>query len=202
MITLGVTGGIGSGKSLVARMFAEEGARVFDADHEAKRIMQQDPAVRSELIAQFGSDAYLEGGTLNRGYLASIAFPDPERLAQLNEIVHPRVFASFERARRKAQEEGVEILVHEAALIFEAGGEKHMDAVVVVDASEDVRIQRVVERDGVTPESVRARMRHQLPAEELVRRADYVLRNEGTVEELRRQVARLLSELRRTQQPG
>lgn len=185
MKTLGVTGGIGSGKTTVCRFLEEQGARVFYADIEAKRIMQEDPEARAEIEAAFGPESYTDEGALDRAYLAEQVFGDEERLERLNAIVHPRVFASFEAATERAREEDVPLLVHEAALIFEAGGDAHVDAVAVVDAPEAARVARVVERDDVTPDAVRARMGHQLPPEELRRRADYVIENDGTLDDLR-----------------
>ncbi|HET6569589.1 MAG TPA: dephospho-CoA kinase [Rhodothermales bacterium] len=195
MKTIGVTGGIGSGKSTVCRRWEERGARVFYADLEARRLMEEDPAVRAEIITAFGEESYA-GGRLNRPYLAAWVFGDAEQVARINAIVHPRVFVAFERAKEQAQRDGVRLLVHEAALIFEAGGEEHLDAVVVVDAPEAERIGRVAERDGVSPEQVRARIRHQLPAEELRRRADYVIDNSGSEEALREEVALLVRKLK------
>lgn len=186
--TLGVTGGIGSGKSTVCRMLEEMGARVFSADEEAKRLQVEDPEARGEIIAAFGEESYLPGGELNRKYLADQVFSDRRKLETINRIVHPRVFQRFRNARQRAEADGVPLLVHEAALIFEAGGDRHLDAVAVVDADKDVRIRRVMARDGVSREDVLARMERQLPAEELRRRADFVIENDGGLEELRRQV--------------
>ncbi len=184
--TLGVTGGIGSGKTTVCRFLEEQGAKVFYADVEAKRLMQEDLAMRAEVEAAFGTDSYTGDGALNRAYLAEQVFGDAEQLERLNAIVHPRVFASFEAAKERARGDDVPLLVHEAALLFEAGGDAHVDATAVVDAPEADRIARVVERDDATPEQVRARMSHQLSPEELRRRADYVIDNDGSLEELRR----------------
>ncbi len=189
--TLGVTGGIGSGKSTACRFLEDLGARVFYADAEAKRLMQADDALRAAIVAAFGEDTYDADGTLNRAHLAAIVFSDDEKLQQLNALVHPRVFASFKEEVQRAAADGVELLVHEAALIFEAGGDKHLDAVAVVDAPVNVRIRRVRARDDVSEQEVRARMQHQLPPEELRQRADYVLDNSGSPEELRRQVRAL-----------
>lgn len=191
MTTLGVTGGIGSGKTTVCRMLEELGARVFYADAEAKRLMQEDPEVRAEIQAAFGPESYDAEGNLNRTYLAEKVFGSDEDVARINAIVHPRVFEAFQKARQKARREGVALLVHEAALIFEAGAEKHLDAVAVVDAPEAIRIRRVTARDDVPPEAVRARMGHQLPPEELRRRADYVIDNSGSKEDLRAEVERV-----------
>ncbi|NBB74197.1 MAG: dephospho-CoA kinase [Bacteroidetes bacterium] len=191
MKTLGVTGGIGSGKTTVCRFLEEQGASVFYADIEAKRLMQEDPAVRAEIEAAFGPESYTADGALDRAYLAEQVFGDEAKLERLNAIVHPRVFASFEAAKERARGEGVALLVHEAALLFEAGGDAHVDATAVVDAPEADRIDRVTERDDVTADQVRARMQHQLPPAELRRRADYVIDNDGSLDDLRRKTIAL-----------
>ena len=188
MKTLGVTGGIGSSKTAVCRFFESLGARVFYADVEAKLLMEQDPEVRAEIEAAFGPESYDAEGRLCRAYLARQVFGRKENVARINTIVHPRVFRAFERAKEQAERDGVALLIHEVALIFEAGGDKHLDAVAVVDAPEEVRIQRVVARDAVAPEQVRARIRHQLLPDELRRRANYVIDNNGTMEALRERV--------------
>lgn len=191
MKTLGVTGGIGSGKTTVCRFLEEQGASVFYADIEAKRLMQEDPAVRAEIEAAFGPESYAADGALDRAYLADQVFGDAAKLERLNAIVHPRVFASFEAAKERARGEDVALLVHEAALLFEAGGDAHVDATAVVDAPEADRIDRVTERDDVTADHVRARMQHQLPPAELRRRADYVIDNDGSLDDLRRKTIAL-----------
>jgi dephospho-CoA kinase len=193
--TLGVTGGIGSGKSTACRMLEEQGARVFYADAEAKRLMQEDDALQTAIAETFGADTYDAEGTLNRARLAAVVFSDEEKLQQLNALVHPKVFEAFGQAKEQAEAEGVELLVHEAALIFESGGDAHLDAVAVVDAPVDVRIRRVTARDGASEAEVRARMSHQLPPAELRQRADYVLDNSGSTAELRRQVHALYAQV-------
>ena len=189
--TLGVTGGIGSGKTTVCRLFEELGARVFYADEEAKRLQVEDPEARREIVEAFGKESYLPSGELNRRYLAELVFNDDQKLDTINRIVHPRVFQRLQEARSRAEAEGVPLLVHEAALIYESGAQNYLDAVAVVHADEETRIHRVMERDGVPREAVLARMVKQLPAEELLERADFVIRNDGDVEELRRQVERV-----------
>ncbi len=195
MTTLGVTGGIGSGKTTVCRFFEELGARVFYADAEAKRLMQEDPGAREEIVAAFGAESYDADGRLDRAYLATRIFGDEANVTRINRIVHPRVFAAFQQAKEAAERDGIALLVHEAALIFEAGGDRHLDAVAVVDASVADRLRWVTERDGVSEAQVQARMAHQLPPEELRRRADYVLENTGSLAALRRQVERLYERL-------
>jgi len=185
VITLGVTGGIGSGKTTVCGFLQEQGARVFYADIEAKRLMQEESDVQAAIVEEFGDAAYDAGGTLNRAYLADRVFGDPEQLERLNAIVHPRVFAAFEAAKERAADEEVSLLVHEAALLFEAGGDEHVDVTAAVVAPDADRIGWVAERDDVTPEQVRARMQHQWPQEELRTRADYVIENDGSLAELR-----------------
>lgn len=186
MTTLGVTGGIGSGKTTVCGFLEEQGARVFYADIEAKRLMQENDAVRAEITDAFGTGAYADDGSLNRAYLADQVFGDAEQVERLNAIVHPRVFAAFEAAKKRAAEDDVGLLVHEAALLFEAGGDAHVDVTAAVLAPDADRIAWVTERDDVTPSQVRARMSHQLSQDELRRRADYVIENDGSLDDLRR----------------
>ncbi|MFP4227825.1 MAG: dephospho-CoA kinase [Salinivenus sp.] len=185
MTTLGVTGGIGSGKTTVCGFLEEQGARVFYADIEAKRLMQENDAVRAEITDAFGTGAYADDGSLNRAYLADQVFGDAEQVERLNAIVHPRVFAAFEAAKKRAAEDDVGLLVHEAALLFEAGGDAHVDVTAAVLAPDADRIAWVTERDDVTPSQVRARMSHQLSQDELRRRADYVIENDGSLDDLR-----------------
>lgn len=184
MTTLGVTGGIGSGKTTVCGFLEEQGARVFYADIEAKRLMQEDPDVRAAIVEAFGEEVCKEDGTLDRASLADRVFGDAEQLERLNAIVHPRVFEAFEAAKERAAEEEVSLLVHEAALLFEAGGDEHVDATAAVVAPDADRIEWVTERDDVTPEQVQARMQHQLSQDELRSRADYVIENDGTLNDL------------------
>ncbi len=186
MTTLGVTGGIGSGKTTVCGFLEEQGARVFYADIEAKRLMQEESDVRAAIVEAFGEAAYTEDGALDRAYLADRVFGDPEQLERLNAIVHPHVFEAFEAAKERARDEDLSLLVHEAALLFEAGGDEHVDTTAAVVAPDTDRIDWVVERDDTSPSQVRARMEHQLPQAELRRRADHVIENDGTLEDLRR----------------
>lgn len=194
MKTLGVTGGIGSGKTTVCGIFKELGAWIFSADDEAKRLMLE-ADVRREIIDAFGTESYDSEGNLNRKYLAETVFHDDDAIRRINGIVHPRVFQSFERMRTKAEDEGAPLLVHEAAILYESGGDKHVDAVAVVDAPEEVRIRRVMERDGSTEAAVRARIENQWPAEELRTRADFVIQNDGEESALLAQVERVFEQM-------
>ena len=185
MTTLGVTGGIGSGKTTVCGFLAEQSARVFYADLEAKRLMVDAPDVRAAIVDTFGADTYADDGSLDREALAAQVFADDAQLERLNAIVHPAVFRAFEAAKRRAASEDIDLLVHEAALLFEAGGDAHVDQTAVVVAPEADRIARVVERDDVTEAQVRARMDKQWPQEQLRKRADHVIENTGTLDDLR-----------------
>lgn len=189
MITLGITGGIGSGKTTVCGFLEEQGARVFYADVEAKRLMREDPEVRAAIEEAFGEAAYKGDDTLNRAFLADRVFGDAEQLNRLNAIVHPRVIEAFEAAKARAEE--VSLLVHEAALLFEAGGDDHVDTTAAVVAPDAERIEWVVERDDASPSQVRARIKHQLPQDELRKRADHVIENDGSIEDLRRKSVEL-----------
>ncbi len=193
MKTLGVTGGIGSGKTEACRILETLGAQVFYADDEAKTIIQKHPEVRRDMILAFGPDTYDAEGRLNRAYVASRVFGSPERLALLNRIVHPRVYEAFEQRKQKAEESG--LLVLEAALLFESGGDAYVDQVLVLEAPSEVRVQRVTRRDRTSPESVQARIAHQWPREERLRRADHVIYNTGSLSDLRREVETLFREL-------
>ncbi|MDX1532572.1 MAG: dephospho-CoA kinase [Rhodothermales bacterium] len=195
MFVLGLTGGIGSGKSAAAQAFADLGAFVVNADAEAKRLMQEDPALVAAIREAFGAESYDAGGRLNRPYLAARVFGDREEVERLNALVHPRVKAHFPRLLDRAEAAGAALLVYEAALIFEAGTGDRFDAVAVVDAPAETRIERVMRRDGVPREAVLARMRHQLPPDELRRRADYLLVNDGDLAHLHAQVETLYRQL-------
>ncbi len=195
MKTLGVTGGIGSGKSAACRIFEDLGARVVHADAEAKRLMQEDPALRAELIGAFGPESYDAKGRLNRPHLAARVFGDAAAVARLNALVHPRVRERMLALIDEARADAVGLLVYEAALIFETGAERVLDHVAVVDAPLDTRIARVTERDSVPREAVLARMQHQLPAADLRRRADFVIENDGDLAHLRAQVETLYHSL-------
>ena len=195
MKRLGVTGGIGSGKTTVCRILEELGARVFYADDEAKRLLAEDASVREGVIDLFGPESYLSDGAPNRRVLARLAFADKALLEGLNALIHPRTLRRFEEAAQQAAREHVSLMVKEAALIFEAGAERNLDAVVVVDAPEEARIERVCTRDGVAREDVTARMAHQADPSALRRRADRVLENDGDPAQLRRKVEQLYRDM-------
>lgn len=200
MTTLGVTGGIGSGKSAACAIFEDLGARVVYADAEAKRLMHEHPELRAAIADAFGAESYDASGALNRPYLANRVFGDEAQLAKLNALVHPRVREAFFELRDAAEAEGYDLFVYEAALIYESGADRVLDYVAVVDAPLETRIERVMARDGVPREAVLARMQHQMPADELRRRADFVIENDGDLAHLRAQVQTLYRELTTAEQ--
>ncbi|MFC2085753.1 dephospho-CoA kinase [Bacteroidota bacterium] len=193
--TLGVTGGIGSGKSTVCDILATLGARIFRADDVGKQLMIDDQDVRREVTDAFGADSYTSGGELNAAYLSARVFADPDQVQVINTIVHPRVLAAFEIAKTMARREGVPLLALESALLFQSGGHMLVDFVAVVEASPPVRRRRVMARDDVSRAAVEARMRFQMEPEELRRRADYLIPNQGSIDELRDAVSNLYQQL-------
>lgn len=195
MTTLGVTGGIGSGKSAACAVFEALGARVVYADAEAKRLMHEHPELRTAITEAFGPESYAADGALDRAHLAARVFGDPEQVARLNALVHPRVREAFFTLRDAAAAEGYGLFVYEAALIYESGADRVLDYVAVVDAPLETRLARVMARDGATREAVLARIAHQMPAAELRRRADFVIENDGDLTRLRAQVEALYGSL-------
>lgn len=175
-IKVGVTGGIGSGKSIVCRIFNTLGIPVFDADTEAKRLMATDAGLVAAIRSEFGDEAYDADGSINRGYLASQVFSDGRRLETLNRLVHP---VAIRAGEEWANRQDAPYSIKEAALLFESGSFKLNDYTILVTAPEAIRIERVVQRDGVTPEQVRARMQRQWSDDEKARLADFTIVNDG-----------------------
>ena len=186
MYKVGITGGIGSGKSTVCRMLAERGVALYDADSRAKELMSTSEALRSKLIENFGAETFNADG-LNRQYLAAKVFNDAEQLHLLNSLVHPAVIADFE-AWAESQEG--QYVVFESAILFEAGLEDRVDVVVAVMAPETVRVERVMARDGHTREQVVARIKNQMSDDERSDRAKYSIVNID-IEELEEDVEQL-----------
>lgn len=173
MMKVGITGGIGSGKSTVCRLFAERGAAVYDSDAAAKRLMTEDAALRQRLTERFGAATYRDG-VLDRAYLAGVVFCDAEALADLNGLVHPAVIADFEAWTTRQRGDYV---VLESALLFESGLDRRVDFTVAVLAPLELRLERTCRRDGSSAEAVRRRMAAQLDDDTLCSRADYTLVN-------------------------
>lgn len=177
MLKVGITGGIGSGKSVVCRVFALLGIPVYDSDHRAKWVMAHDPVLRQELIRAFGESTYDAAGHLNRPYLANLVFNQPQQLAVLNSLVHPRVKADFESWTKAAHQ--APYILKEAALMYESQAHKQVQRIITVSAPEEVRIARVLRRDPHRKEAdVKAIIDKQLPEAERQARADFVIQND------------------------
>ena len=167
MYKVGITGGIGSGKSTVCELLAAYGIAIYDSDARAKSLMAQDEALREALCAEFGAECYVDG-ELNRSYLASQVFGNEEALAKLNAIVHPAVRADF---RAWAEQQTGCYVVLESAILFEAAFDNEVDTTLAVLAPKEERVRRAMERDGVDRESVLRRIEHQMSDDELHARA-------------------------------
>ena len=173
MMKVGITGGIGSGKSTVCRLFAQKGIAVYASDAAAKRLMQEDGALRRQLAGRFGEGTFRDG-VLDRAYLAGIVFADPQALADLNALVHPVVMRDFDAWA--ARQEGSYVIL-ESAILFEAGLEGCVDKTVAVLAPRELRIERTCRRDGCGADQVVRRIAAQLDDDALSARADYVVVN-------------------------
>lgn len=183
MIITGITGGIGSGKTTVAKVWQELGAYVMYADEVAKDIMITDEKVRSQLIDAFGDDVYKQDGSLNRVYLSQEAF-QKGRVEELNNIVHPAVYRRGSELIEEEKIKGTRLFVKEAALLLKNGRPDGFDFIVLCEADENVRVSRVTKRDGIQPENVKQRIAKQQSTEELRAYADIIIENNGTLQEL------------------
>jgi dephospho-CoA kinase len=173
MLKIGLTGGIGSGKSTVAQVFEVMGIPVYYADDRAKRLMNEDEVLKQKIQEQFGAAAYTNG-LLNRKYIADIVFAFPEKLQQLNALVHP---AALQDAEQWMQQQTSPYAIKEAALIFESGAQEHLDYVIGVYAPTPLRIQRTMQRDGITREEVMARIDKQIDDTIKMRLCNFVVTN-------------------------
>jgi len=177
MMKIGITGGIGSGKTTVCRIFENLGIPVFYADTVAKDIMVTDPVLIRGVKDAFGDESYDAAGKLNNKHIAGIVFNDHIALAKLNALVHPAVFRAFDLWMATAPSTAPYVL-KEAALLFESGSNQACDQTVLVTAPVPTRLKRVTERDGATEEQVLARMNKQLSDEEKIKMADFIIRND------------------------
>ena len=170
---IGLTGGIGSGKSTIAKYFESKGIPVYIADIEAKKIMDSDLVI-GKVVDAFGMDL-LENDKINRAKLSAVVFNNPEKLAQLNAIIHPQVKIHFMDWVKK--HENFPIVIKETAILFETGSYKDCDKIILVTAPKEVRIQRVMHRDNVTKEAVEARMANQWEDGKKIQLSDFIIQN-------------------------
>lgn len=196
MIVVGLTGGIGSGKTTILMMFQEFGIDCYIADVEAKKLMNSSKKIKKELVKEFGKQAYTTDG-LNRKYIAGIVFEKPKKLKVLNSIVHPRVHKHFKKFVEKAESNYV---IYENAILFESKGDKKCDYIITVTAPIDVRIKRILARDTTTKVDVLNRINNQYSDEEKTSKSNFVINNidlketQITVQKIHREILQKIKE--------
>lgn len=184
MKRIGITGGMGSGKSTLCEVWRELGAFIIDSDNLAKEILAHSSEIKADVIRMFGSEAYLENGQLNRTFLAKEAFSEG-KLEELTRIVHPAVYERIGHIDAFAEKEGVKVLIREAAILLNHGRPDGLDLVILVTAPLEDRIRRVIDRDGCSREDAMSRIARQKSDEELIPMCDIVIENTGDIEALR-----------------
>lgn len=194
MVKIGITGGIGSGKSTVAKLLKLHGVPVYNADDETKKLNNDSPIIREELMKYFGEDLYINN-QLDKKKFADIIFNDAEKLKLANAIIHPEVLKHF--ANWCKQHANHPIVALEAAILFESNFHKYLDKVVTVYSPLEVRVVRVSKRDNVSPEMVKSRIDHQMPEAKKIEMSQYVIFNDHQAS-LIQQVSELLKELNQT----
>jgi dephospho-CoA kinase len=197
MLKIAITGGAGSGKSVVARMFQELGGAVLDADAIAHEVVAVGAPAWQELQQAFGDEFFLEDGSLNRALMARRVFGDPLARERLNGIVHPYVARELRARLADLEGRGVKMVLVEVPLLFEAGLEGGYDRVIVVDADPQERVERVQARDHREEAEIQGIIDAQMPLQDKVARADYVVDNRGSLQETRRQVQTIWQNLQK-----
>ncbi len=192
---IGLTGGIACGKTTVARLLAERGARIIDADIIAREVVRPGEDAWSLIIKRFGQDILLGNEEINRVKLGGIVFSNEQARLDLNAIVHPAVRRRMKQLAEEAQAEGVPLIVLDIPLLYESKLEHMTEQVVVVYCKEDVQLARLMQRNGFTREEALRRIQAQMPLEEKIKRADYTINNNGTLTDTERQVDELIEQL-------
>lgn len=187
---VGITGGIGSGKSTVSKFIEEKGYKVINSDKKAKKLYLENEELKKNLIKEFGSDFYLADGNINKSYIESIVFGEDEaskeKLAKLNRLVHPLVIQDNIDEIDRLVEDGEELIFVESALIFEINMEEAYDYIICVFSDQEKAIERVISRDNTNKEQILKRMQHQLSPQEKKKKSDFVINNNSTLEELKK----------------
>jgi dephospho-CoA kinase len=178
MLKTGVTGGIGSGKSVVCEIFKILGVPVYNADEQAKKLIDSNPYIINKLCEKYGQEIYIDG-VLDRKKLSQIVFNDKKELQFVNETVHPRVFAHFDDWLELNRNKNNSYIVKEAALLFESGSYKELDKIILVSAPEKIRISRVVERDRIKEVEVKRIIQSQMSEDDKKAKADFIINNDG-----------------------
>ena len=202
MIIVGLTGSVGTGKSTVTKFFGELGAYIIDWDDLARKVTHPHLKAWKEIVEYFGKGILNDDLTINRQKLAEIVFSDREKVAKLNQIVHPEVFKEDERITNKVKSLNPDaLIIKDIPLLFEVARPIFVDKVVVVSASEQTQLRRLEEK-GMSREDARSRIKSQLPLEEKIKSADFVINNDGPLEETKRQIEEIYSLLRKGEQHG
>jgi dephospho-CoA kinase len=202
MIIVGLTGSVGTGKSTVTNFFRELGAYIIDWDELAREVIRPHSKAWKKIVEYFGKDCLNEDLTINRQKLAEIVFSDREKVTKLNQIVHPEVFKEDERITDeiKSLDPGA-LIIKDIPLLFELTRPIFVDKIVVVSASEQTQLRRL-EGKGMSREDARSRIKSQLPLEEKIKSADFVINNDGSLEETKKQVEEIYSLLKKGEQHG
>ena len=196
MLRVGLTGGIGSGKSTASNFFELFGSFVINADEEAKKILSSNETVQHELISEFGTDIIDVSGEINKAKLARVAFQDEDHQQRLNSVIHPYIYNSIDDYFNDVLKDGkFDIFIVDGALIFESGYDVHMDYIVVVTALLKNRMERALARQTLSREEILKRIELQWPEEEKVNLADFVIHNDGSEEDLKNNVKILIEKL-------
>ena len=196
MLRVGLTGGIGSGKSTASNFFELFGSFVINADEEAKKILSSNETVQHELISEFGTDIIDVSGEINKAKLARVAFQDEDHQQRLNSVIHPYIYNSIDDHFNDVLKDGkFDIFIIDGALIFESGYDVHMDYIVVVTALLKNRMERALARQTLSREEILKRIELQWPEEEKVNLADFVIHNDGSEENLKKNVKSLIDKL-------
>jgi len=189
MRVIGLTGNIACGKTVVARMFEELGAKIIDADYIARLIVEPGEPAWKDIVENFGHKILNPDGTINRNKLGDIVFRDKEKREELNRITHPRIIDKIKLMLEECRKENFKVVIVEAALIVEKGGMKPIISdLIVVTVDEEAQIKRLIERDGISREEALTRIKAQMPVSEKVKFATYVIDDSRTLEETRKQV--------------
>ncbi len=199
---LGITGGIASGKTLVTRIFRQLGAAVVSADELAREVVAPGSPTLARLVARFGAGILLPGGGLDRTALAELVFSDPAARGELNAITHPAIAALAVARLADLRTQNWPLIVYEAPLLYEAGAEGRVDAVLVVTVPADRQLQRLMVRDGLTQSAALERIAAQMPQAEKAARADYLIANDGTPDDLEAAVRALFQRLSQSPAPA
>lgn len=198
MLIVGLTGGVASGKTAVSQVLKEEGAYIIDADQIARELVQPHKPAWNELIRTFGKEILQEDGFIHRKKLADKVFADPKKRKLLNQILHPRIKEEMDRRTKEiGQKDPEAIVVIDAPLIVELGDHREMDKLIVVASTQTQQIERLKERDRIGPEEALRILSSQMPVEEKVNLADFVIRNEGSLEETKKRAKEVFKELRK-----